>query len=110
MNRKLKLAGAQSISGIFPYADGARRVSIVLHDVEIEPIEKLKTNTAALAWEKWLNSPEGQGCSEGQAHGKWLQNRLWHAFMEGWNIRGEPSITVTNANGEVQKLSLDNRK
>lgn len=42
---------------------------------------------AAIAWNKWLESEEGFKCQEGNANGQYLQNRLWHAFMAGYEHR-----------------------
>jgi len=39
---------------------------------------------ASLAWAVWLDSEEGRMCTEGQATGQYLQNRLWRAYMRGW--------------------------
>lgn len=35
------------------------------------------------AWTKWINSEEGKSCSEGNATGVYLDNRLWRAFIAG---------------------------
>jgi len=38
----------------------------------------------AKARDKWLESDEGKGCSEGHAHGQFLRNRIELAFIAGW--------------------------
>jgi len=38
---------------------------------------------AAMAWNKWRESPDGERCAEGTATGEYLENRLWRAFMAG---------------------------
>ncbi len=40
---------------------------------------------SVVAWNRWLQSSAGQACAEGKADGKYLENRLWSAFMAGWN-------------------------
>ncbi len=45
--------------------------------------KKVKKHPAMIAWGKWLNSEEGKSCTKGEAEGKYLENRLWFAFMAG---------------------------
>jgi hypothetical protein len=37
----------------------------------------------AAAWRQWLESDKGKQCIAGDAHGRYLENRLWWAFMAG---------------------------
>lgn len=40
-------------------------------------------------WKVWLDSPEGSECAKGVATGQYLENRLWRAFMDGFNAAME---------------------
>jgi hypothetical protein len=42
-------------------------------------------NDLAKARDIWLDSDEGIRCIEGSATGRYLQNRVEHAFVSGWN-------------------------
>lgn len=39
--------------------------------------------------DKWFNSIEGRKCLAGKTEGKYLKNRLWLAFIAGWNMANE---------------------
>lgn len=41
-------------------------------------------NAQAHAWQVWLESVEGQKCADGSAKAKYLENRLFLAFMAGF--------------------------
>ena len=51
-----------------------------------------KVHRSVAAWRKWLKSEEGQQCvSSGSFFGKdikYLENRLWRAFMAGCEAEG----------------------
>jgi hypothetical protein len=51
--------------------------------------QKVKQHPAVKAWQKWLNSTEGQDCLLPGASGQYLENRLWKAFMAGTAVRRE---------------------
>lgn len=38
----------------------------------------------AKLWKEWLSSPSGKKCAAGTTDGKYLENRLWHAFTAGY--------------------------
>jgi hypothetical protein len=38
-------------------------------------------------FEAWLLTEEAKGCLEGTVTGQYLKNRLWWAYMAGWNAR-----------------------
>ena len=40
-------------------------------------------------WKEWLDSPEGRKCVKGEATGRYLENRLWRAFMDGFKAAME---------------------
>lgn len=44
---------------------------------------------AAIALEKWFESDEGKKCCEGTTVGEFLRNRLYRAFMAGWQGCGK---------------------
>jgi hypothetical protein len=49
-----------------------------------------KGEVAGIAWQTWITSDEGRGCmaEPGSIHqAAYLQNRLWRAFMAGWNAK-----------------------
>jgi hypothetical protein len=47
----------------------------------------------ALARDQWLESDEGKKCGEGMTSGKYLENRLFYAFVAGWNAREKQEKT-----------------
>jgi len=49
--------------------------------------KKFKKHPSAIALDEWNESEEGQGCREGTTYGDYLRNRLYRAFMAGWNAR-----------------------
>ena len=49
--------------------------------------KKFKKHPSAIALDEWIESEEGQTCSEGTTYGDYLRNRLYRAFMAGWNAR-----------------------
>jgi hypothetical protein len=44
---------------------------------------EVKLHPDVIAWRAWLNSEDGKNCRAGVAHGEYLKNRLWFAFMAG---------------------------
>lgn len=38
----------------------------------------------AVSWDAWLLTDEAKKCLDGTARGQFLQNRLWWAYMAGW--------------------------
>lgn len=56
-------------------------------------LAQIKRHHSAVAFDAWLRTPEGITCACGLSEGKYLQNRLWYAFMAGYSARtseGEP--------------------
>ena len=45
--------------------------------------KKIQKNPEVIAWENWKDSKEGVTCLQGTAEGRYLENRLWLAFMAG---------------------------
>lgn len=46
-----------------------------------------RKHPSIVAWEAWKKSNEGLSCAIGIATGQYLENRLWLAFLAGWNAR-----------------------
>ena len=47
-------------------------------------ISMAKKHPAGTALDKWYESKEGQRCLKGSTEGKFLRNRLYWAYMAGW--------------------------
>lgn len=45
----------------------------------------MKRHPANEALDEWLRTSQGQSCAAGKAEGQYMQNRLYWAFMAGWN-------------------------
>ena len=44
---------------------------------------------ATVAWSDWLTTDEGRQCMNGSSHGPYLENRLWRAFMAGYDAKAK---------------------
>ena len=51
--------------------------------------KKIEIGKSNYVWEEWLRSEEGIDCSEGKTEGEYLKNRLWRAFMSGFDAGKE---------------------
>ena len=54
-------------------------------DKALAGVVRFKKHPLAIAWHKWLASPEGLRCVnfDGLTRGVYLENRLYNAFMAG---------------------------
>jgi hypothetical protein len=50
-------------------------------------------NEQARAWQAWLQTDDADSCLKGEASGRYLENRLWAAFMAGFDA-GEKASKV----------------
>lgn len=45
--------------------------------------EQERNRAISRAWDAWIAGDEGQNCMTEGAHGEYLRNRLWRAFIAG---------------------------
>ena len=54
-------------------------------------------------FDDWLKTPDGITCCCGKTEGEYLRNRLWYAYMAGWNDARRHHDARPTSNSEGQR-------
>jgi stress response protein SCP2 len=65
------------------YAKEFERAAVIIRD-RMTKSRQWKGDRQVKAWEDWLATPIGQQCVAGEASGAYLENRIWRAFIAGY--------------------------
>lgn len=69
----------------------------------LAPSEKTEGQLQAQAWITWLETKQAKICTQDYANGPYLENRLWAAFIAGYEA-ALPQTRITRE--EAEKLLL----